>query len=149
MEYKEDQLTEWFDIEKQKPWEPGVYLVFMEYGVERYSFFDGKRFNYVISPDSIDPIKYAFNTRKEKGAGSAVKKWRGLNFNPSKPKKQGNKRKTMYVVMAQNKKTLDAECDGAFAKKENAEARKQSALKIAGDTHRVWIQKIRFRTPEA
>lgn len=136
MTYSEDQLTGWFDIEKQKPWETGVYRVKVEHMPERddlFSFFNGVEFKW-ISPRLDSAYK-----KRDMETNAVVTKWRGLSQNPNaKPKRSGNKRKVMYVVA--HKATRCAEA--VFSKKKNAQ---EYAKHL---TFSVYITKIRFRTPE-
>lgn len=135
MTYTEDQLTGWFDFEKQKPWEHGVFSVKVAHMPERddlFSFFNGVEFKRIST--SIDGA-YEDQCRK---TCAVVTKWRGLSKNPNaKPKLSGNKRKVMYVVMFDEKPvaafTTAKECKD-YVKRGN-----------------IWwtsIEKIRFRTPE-
>lgn len=144
MTYTEDQLTGWFDVEKQKPWEPGVYRVKIEHLPEcdgLFSFFNGVKFKWISK--SIDGA-YEYQRMK---TGAVVTKWRGLSQNPNaKPKRSGNKRKVMYVVT----ECLSSQGYGlplaTFSNKKNA----QAYIDVEGNMrfHNLRIDKIRFRTPE-
>lgn len=130
MTYTEDQLTGWFDVETQNPWEPGVYEEEDGY----YSWWDGRKFC-----GCWRKIETAIKNKNFSGCASNVTRWRGLAQNPhAKPKRSGNKRKVMYVVA--HKATRCAEA--VFSKKKNA----QEYAKHLNFS--VYITKIRFRTPE-
>lgn len=85
MMHKESELSQWFNLSEQKPWQPGVYVVEGEVCPESkcWSFFDGEGFNYksYTSPEN------AYSMRYQVGGGHRVKKWRGLSYDPSLPKK--------------------------------------------------------------
>lgn len=95
MEYTEKDLSQWFDLKKQKPWEPGVYACNVKHLPGRlvYGYFDGVSF---VRFEAT--VKDAFH-RRDYGTSAICTKWRGLNHNPSAPKPKANKRKTMYVVV--------------------------------------------------
>lgn len=151
MKYTEDQFTEWFDIEKQKPWAPGVYEVAigMEDALGRFSYWNGKEFNWC----TCQGVDKAFSMKYMLGAGAAVQFWRGLNFNPqtlkNPTKKKGNKRKTMWLIYERfnfsGSKTL---CAIGSTRKEAVAIKKQrDSLRYAG--YSFIIEPLRFRTPEA
>jgi hypothetical protein len=138
MEYKDEELTGWFDLEAQKPWETGVYRVKTSCGQTGFSYWTGEFFcagsntaSHATDWASIEFVKTSFT----------IAEWRGLNHNPCapvKPKSKGNKRKTMYVVCHQASRSTEA----AFNKKENAQEYAEYL------NFPVYIKKIRFRTPE-
>lgn len=103
MEYTEKDLSKWFDLNEQKPWEHGVYEVKFRSvsGGERLatSYFDGEKFNFLSHSQYDFSIDVAYKNRRCCGGGARVTRWRGLKKNPSAPKPKANKRKTMYVVV--------------------------------------------------
>lgn len=98
MEYTEKDLSQWFDVEKQKPWEDGVYEVRSSSLAFRniFSLFRNGTFH-EISVVVLEPTDRIANVGV--GDGCTVTHWRGLNHKPSAPKPKANKRKTMYVVV--------------------------------------------------
>ena len=85
-------LSQWFQLSEQKPWEVGVYIVYETNNAPWYSYWNGKKFGYLVRDvdkaenHSKFPTNFIFS------------EWRGLSTNPEVKKKE-NKRKTMYVVM--------------------------------------------------
>lgn len=148
MEYTEDQLTEWFDFEKNKPTEVGVYEVQNTHCQwTNYSYWDGRKFKYLTKKEELPDS--AFNKRHSP-TGATIKEWRGLSSPPAAPKKRaGNKRKTMYVVIGQHIMDFKSKPDSSFSSKKHAEERAKYLKKIADEHFEVWIEKIRFLTPEA
>lgn len=71
-----NNLSPWFDLSEQKPWQPGVYLVHVEDepNLKFWSYWDGAAFNY----RSCLSASSAFNRRHLRGGGGLVSKWRGL-----------------------------------------------------------------------
>lgn len=135
METKKD-MTEWFKLSQQKPWEPGVYECTVEHLGSRvlFGYFDGKAF--VRFESDIDILLKNAN----QGTGAKCVKWRGLASSPSAQKKRaGNKRKTMYVVM--DKMEIDKPL-GCFMCE-------IVARNFASKFKWAEVEKIRFRTPEA
>lgn len=133
MKYSEDQLTGWFDVEKQKPWEPGVYVVDEDSLGTWYAYWNGESFGRLYL------CPYDAKNRRNRHTNFVVTKWRGLSKKPNaKPKRSGNKRKVMYVVCCQRPRCTLA----GFAKKENAQKYAEHL------NFPVYITKIRFRTPE-
>ena len=144
MEYKEDQLTEWFDIEKQKPWGSGVYQVESDFGYctgYATSYWDGYKWHFTCNTPA-DAYKH-----KELPTRDNIVKWRGLNSNPSATKKKANKRKTMYVVMEIMSLRGYGLPLAVFEKKSLAKIyiNKEKSMRF----HTLFIKTIRFRTPEA
>lgn len=137
-------VTQWFELSQQKPWEQGVYECMLEHLGSRvlFGYFDGQSF--VRFEHDIDRLL----DRKHKGTFASCVKWRGLSSLPAAPKKHaGNKRKTMYVVLALWSDGM-MKSEGAYnnldlAKDHVARLEKN---KSCDDT---WFEKIRFRTPEA
>lgn len=155
MTYTEDQLTGWFDKDT-KPTRIGVYEVSVyppghEDFDPAYSKWDGEKWNKYLSYKDCGqkPIHAAKEQFRTWGGGSDDMYWRGLSQNPNaKPKRSGNKRKVMYVVMSQHIMDLKSSPDSTFECKKNAEDRVAYLKKIADEHQDIWIQKIRFRTPE-
>lgn len=134
---EDKELSQWFDINEQKPWEPGVYEVDEDSFGKWFSYWDGKNFGYLAMDvnEAIDEFSLHTNF--------VVEKWRGLSSDQSakpKPKPKGNRKVTRYVVMDPNYSLPTPVA--TYACKENAQERKQE---IPGG----YILKIRFRTPEA
>lgn len=143
MEYTEDQLTEWCDVEKQKPSRDGVYQALYEYDEDSptYSLFENGVWHFL----SHEP-KWAKIHGKGLPTRHIVSQWRGLNRNPS-PKKPSNKRKTMYVVMTRvGSEHYPMAC---FALQKNAEEYMENCRANKSTPEWMRIEKIRFRTPEA
>ena len=137
---EDKELSQWFDINVQEPWEPGVYEVPGIYGAEEtyFSYWCGIGFH-----GGRNTVEIAIQQKKYSSIEPRYKKWRGLSTNPTakpKPKPKGNRKVTRYVVMDPNY-SLPTPV-GTYACKENAQERKQA---IPGG----YILKIRFRTPEA
>lgn len=129
-------LSQWFDLAEQKPWEVGVYQVEGDCwpSEDCWSYFDGNGFNY----KSYTSAGHAFSMRERVGGGHRVKKWRGLSTNPE-VKKKVNKRKTMYVVIDQGG-VVDKPMAAFFDSKNAQEYSERLAYPR--------IKRIRFRTPE-
>lgn len=149
MQYQE--LTGWFDLSEQEPWEPGVYdveLGIIEHGKlisgirqfsEWKSYWDGYCFK-----SASDSVERAFINRYiNESTGLRVVKWRGLSSDPNakpKPKRSVNPKVTRYVV------TSDGDAVATFASKPLAEAYAKSIEKRRASV--VWVETIRFRSPE-
>lgn len=149
MTYTEDQLTGW--ITGVPPVRDGVYET--DFGLfahwsEEFGWGGGSFL-----------IEKAYQARKEGAVRNffhvAGNGWRGLSYDPNakpsaepKPKRSGNKRKVMYVVMSQHIMSFKSSPDSTFECKKNAEDRVAYLKKIADEHQDIWIQKIRFRTPE-
>jgi len=140
-QYTEDQMTGWFCMTEQTPWEAGVYEVQYSSTVQGCAYFNGNDFAYGWVIGTLEQnIQNALIDMNKKECVQPIK-WRGLNHNPDapeKPKSAGNKRKTMYVVCHQASRSTEA----AFNKKENAQEYAEYL------NFPVYIKKIRFRTPE-
>lgn len=143
--YTEDQLTGWFYVEVQKPWEPGVYLV--KSNQNKFvagCYWHGDRWGNAALLDDENQAIQAASRWKDHLIGSwesEIKQWRGLNHNPSAPpklKSKGNKRKTMYVVVS----LWTSHPQAAFNDVDNA---RNYAEQV---DYPVRIRRIRFRTPE-
>lgn len=138
---EDKELSQWFDINEQKPWEPGVYEVQrQDYDYSgQLSLFKNGKFNEVAVDGPDSAIYWAEISGI--GDGCDVIKWRGLASDPSaKPKPKVNRKVTRYVIMDPSYSLPTPVA--TYACKENAQERKQS---IPGG----YILKIRFRTPEA
>ena len=135
---EDKELSQWFDINEQKPWELGVYKVPCRYGSEEtyFSYWCGIVFHggWNTVEIAIQQKKYSIEPR--------YKEWRGLSTNPTakpKPKPKGNHKVTRYVVM--DKTQIDTPL-GVFSCPVVA-ANHAAKFKWAE------VEKIRFRTPEA
>ena len=130
-------LSQWFDLAEQKPWEVGVYEVQTPLYNSQYSYWDGVRFNFISSTRDGAHGYYLIGHRG--GDGLSVTNWRGLSFglstNPEVKKKQGNKRVPRYVV------TIWEEVVATYESKPNA-------YKHANRHPSGRVKTIRFRTPE-
>ena len=138
---EDKELSQWFDINVQKPWEPGVYEVREECDIGKnqkwYSYWNGKKFMYYTHISEQDAFE-----EKSKPTGCITSHWRGLASNLSakpKPKQKGNHKVTRYVVM--DKTQIDTPL-GVFSCPVVA-ANHAAKFKWAE------VEKIRFRTPEA
>lgn len=82
MMHKESELSQWFNLSEQKPWEPGVYEI--KSGTRWfYSFWDGCAFH-----AGWVSVSRAYNNRNHRfGGGDYYPEWRGLSYDPSLPKK--------------------------------------------------------------
>lgn len=154
MEYTKDQLTEWFDIEKQKPWEIGVYEIMYQTNLLAAAYFDGEIFKngYTDAFPQCRRIDLAYSNRvKFEHDYLRVTRWRGLNFNPNaptNPAKKANKRKQCIVVMRTDG-WIDPIPLACFDNEKHADAfiawhapRSKSEI-----LYKTWTK--RFRTPEA
>ena len=139
---EDKELSQWFDINVQKPWEPGVYEAEFEdddSGWRFFSHWNGSAFNsrWLSIERCMEHAHEGFRDRR------TPIRWRGLASDQSvkpKPKARGNRMVTRYVLMDPNY-SLPTPV-GTYACKENAQERKQA---IPGG----YILKIRFSTPEA
>lgn len=140
MEYKEDQLTEW---KTEKPTINGIYQtksgVFKTIGYQKFK--DGYWYEWCMTPEDAELSKHIVSECYQND------EWRGLIYNPSKPKKQGNKRKTMYVVMARG--SVLSYPMACFTSKLSAEDYIKNCRVFGYKPDWMRIEKIRFRTPEA
>lgn len=134
-----ENLSQWFNLAEQTPWEPGVYEVEYE-GLTRayYSWFNGDQFQSGWhTKDAAQREKYMSSP-----LDLVPKKWRGLASDPSakpKPKARGNRKVTRYVVRSYDKQKVFA----SFVNVDNARVYADSI------NEQVRITRIRFRTPEA
>ena len=130
----EQNLSQWFDLAEQKPWEVGVYEAKYD-GLDKiyYSWFNGEQFQ----SGWYSKQKAKENKNMPSGLGLVPEKWRGLSTNPEVKKKE-NKCKTMYVVM----KAISNSPVASFS---NVNAARDYAGRV---NFPVRIRRIRFRTPE-
>lgn len=132
----EQNLSQWFDLAEQKPWEVGVYEVQSKHlpkELGMYSFFDGHVFRY-IKRDANSAFNYRADTTY-----AEIVRWRGLSTNPEVKKKPQNNRKTMYVVIDRGG-VVDTPVAAFFDAKNAQEYSERLAYPR--------IKRIRFRTPE-
>lgn len=142
---QDQELTGWFELSEQKPWEPGVYeLSGCDFDDSAYSYWDGERFMY--SWRSFFGVHQAWKSRSDSSQPhwfGQITRWRGLSSDPNakpKPKRSGNPKVTRYVV------TSDGDAVATFARKPLAEAYAKSIEKRRASV--VWVETIRFRSPE-
>lgn len=153
MTYTEDQLTGWFDKDT-KPTRIGVYEVSVyppghEDFDPAYSKWDGEKWNKYLSYKDCGqkPIHAAKEQFRTWGGGSDDMYWRGLSQNPNaKPKGNGNRKVTRYVVTECLSATGYGMPLATFRIKKNAQAYIEAESKMR--FHNLRIDKIRFRTPE-
>lgn len=141
------EMSQRFEFIHQKPWMPGVYEVDVWAGEKfihnQYSYWNGWEFRH-----HSDDIELAEKWQTPPWHGCFVYFWRGLSSDPSAPKKRaGNKRKTMYVVLALWSDGM-MKSEGVYGCPDLAKAhvKRLEKNKACDDT---WFEKIRFRTPEA
>lgn len=133
---EDKEISQWFDINVQKPWEPGVYQVPCKYGWKEtyFSYWCGVGFH-----GGWNTVEIAIQ-RKKHHIEPEYQKWRGLASEPSaKPKPKSNRKVTRYVVMDD----IERKPIASFATKKAAENYEESMMVLSS------IKKIRFRTPEA
>lgn len=93
MMHKESELSQWFNLSEQKPWQPGVYPVtiaskdhagsFYSFNRSWYAYWDGFKFS--RSSESFKSAsKYSW---LEEDSWILVYEWRGLSYDPSLPNK--------------------------------------------------------------
>ena len=132
------ELTKWYLLSEQKPWQPGVYIV-LRGEDEGWSYWCGERFHgaWSIPQEAVT----AFHRKLV--LTSFISVWRGLASDPApkpspmtvKPKRSGNPKVTRYVVIQKITET--------FSSLENANI-------YADKLKTEWrIQKIVFRSPES
>ena len=131
----EQNLSQWFDLAEQKPWEVGVYEAKYD-GLDKiyYSWFNGEQFQ----SGWYSKQKAKENKNMPSGLGLVPEKWRGLSTSPEVKKKPQNKRKTMYVVMNAVTNNPTASFFSVNSARDYAET----------VNFPVRVKKIRFRTPE-
>lgn len=138
---EDKELSQWFDINEQKPWEPGVYEIQYQYGPIGCAYFNGNEFAYGwVIGSREENIKYALRSANRVDCSQPIS-WRGISSDPSakpKQKPKGNRKVTRYVVM------LDKNPIAVF------DTRKECLDYVKRGN--IWwssIEKIRFRTKEA
>ena len=143
---EDKELSQWFDINEQKPWELGVYEVREECDIGKnqkwYSYWNGKKFMYYTHISEQDAFE-----EKSKPTGCITSHWRGLASNLSakpQPKQKGNRKVTRYVVMRKSDPPAPVATYSGWIHA----ARKSNDLTIS-TPFRYYVVKIRFRTPEA
>lgn len=133
----EQNLSQWFDLAEQKPWEVGVYeLSGQNFNGTAYSYWNGNQFMYTW--DSSFGKQSAWDSRHDHSQPSwfcNMQKWRGLSTNPEVKKISGNRKVTRYVV------TILEEVVATYESKPNA-------YKHANRHPSGRVKTIRFRTPE-
>ena len=137
---QDENLSQWFNLDEQKPWEPGVYEVQYQYGPIGCAYFNGKEFAYGwVIGSREENMQSALRSANRPDCYQPIS-WRGLSSDPSaKPKARGNRKVTRYVVM--DKRHIDTPL-GVFSCPVVA-ANHAAKFKWAE------VEKIRFRTPEA
>lgn len=151
---QEKDLTPWFVLSEQEPWEAGVYEVFVSHDSSCFTYWDGLKFNYAWTDFFGDAaIGYAHDSKRSQRQVHWFPenpKWRGLSTNPEKPKRVEKKQKTMHIAM-QHQVGFRSSALGSFESKKLAEKcadwhRKNIEFAFHKATYTV--QTIRFRTPE-
>lgn len=133
-----ENLSQWFNLDEQTPWEPGVYEVDEDSSGKWFSYWDGKKFGYLVMDVNEAIEEFSLHT------DFVVEKWRGLDSDPSaKPKARGNRRVTRYVVISASVVDSWKEPLAVFSSLKNVRLYSE-ACDIP-----VRVKKIRFRTPEA
>jgi len=95
-------LSQWFDLAEQKPWEVGVYearlsgLIDYPSVIGRYTWWNGEFFEPLS--DSVEEACDRIDSERFRTSAN-ITHWRGLSTNPEVKKKQGNRKVTRYVVM--------------------------------------------------
>lgn len=131
----EQNLSQWFLLSEQTPWEVGVYEVNSgnEWNHITYSsYWCGSKFH-----GGWGFPEEAYENKDHPGDGSGSK-WRGLSTSPEVKKKPQNKRKTMYVVMNAVTNNPTASFFSVNSARDYAET----------VNFPVRVKKIRFRTTE-
>ena len=124
---QDKSLSQWFNLDEQKPWEPGIYEAEGKHSKRLYKAkWNGLIF---IHPDFGDHRELQL----------VCSRWRGLASDPNaKPKPRGNRKVTRYVCVYG---VFNNPC-AVFNTKKEAEKHV--------DSGKSWsYTKIRFRTPEA
>lgn len=148
-----ENLSQWFRLDEQKPWEPGVYEVLLgnEQSIEYdqqlsdwYAIWDGNKFLYASST-----VNGAFlNAGAKDDLCFTITRWRGLASYPSaKPKARGNRKVTRYVVMTSFTSAGYGLPIAVFEDKALADAYVQKEKFM--HFYPLEVKNIRFRTPEA
>lgn len=133
----EQNLSQWFDLAEQKPWEVGVYEVENKSkkhpNLRIYSYWNGYRFGWV------EQFPWLAEMQGHNASIRTEIKWRGLSTKPEVKKKQGNRKVTRYVVIDR----------GGFIDKPVAVfSSKKLAEEYGSKLFAATVKTIRFRTPE-
>ena len=123
-------LSQWFLLSEQTPWEVGVYEVRDSWGSRWMCRWDGEKF--LAQARNVETANLQTHPPT-----ICILHWRGLSTNPEVKKKE-DKRKTMYVVM----KAISNSPVASFS---NVNAARDYAGRV---NFPVRIRRIRFRTPE-
>lgn len=135
----EQNLSQWFDLAQQNPWEVGVYEAqFAEdkTGFRWFSHWDGKNFNsgWTTIERCIQHSGDFFRDARQPIL------WRGLSTNPEvKKKPSGNRKVTRHVVIDRG---------GCIDKPVAVFSRKKLAEEYGSKLFAATVKTIRFRTPE-
>ena len=139
-------LSQWFLLSEQTPWEVGVYEVQVSHLKKAdgmLSFFDGRIFRYIKND-----VDSAFNAREEY-TSAQVTHWRGLSTNPEVKKKPRNQRKQFVIVMKAAGENLELRHPvGVFEDEKNADAFLEIHQKRCPKFYYYKSWTPRFRTPE-
>lgn len=126
----EKNLSQWFLLSEQTPWEVGVYEVRDSWGSRWMCRWDGEKF--LAQARNVETANLQTHPPT-----ICILHWRGLSTDPEVKKKE-DKRKTMYVVM----KAISNSPVASFS---NVNAARDYAGRV---NFPVRIRRIRFRTPE-
>lgn len=139
-----ENLSQWFSLDEQKPWEPGVYEVQYHYGQIGCAYFNGKEFAYGwVIGSREENMQSALRSANRLDCYQPIS-WRGLSSDPSaKPKARGNRRVTRYVVISASVVDRWKEPLAVFSSLKNVR------LYAEACDMPLRVKKIRFRTPEA
>lgn len=132
-------LSQWFDLAEQTPWEVGVYEVEDSWGCIWMCRWNGEKFLAQAKNAGIANLQ-------THSATICIRRWRGLSTSPEVKKKPQNKRKTMYVVQALWASGL-YKAEGSYQNHENAKNH-LARLESNKSCDDAWIETIHFRTPE-
>lgn len=124
-------LSQWFLLSEQTPWEVGVYEVEDSWGCIWMCRWNGEKFLAQAKNAGIANLQ-------THSATICIRRWRGLSTSPEVKKKPQNKRKTMYVVMNAVTNNPTASFFSVNSARDYAET----------VNFPVRVKKIRFRTPE-
>lgn len=123
-------LSQWFLLSEQTPWEVGVYEVRDSWGRRWMCRWDGEKF--LAQARNVETANL-----QPHPPTICILLWRGLSTNPDVKKKE-NKRKTMYVVMNAVTNNPTASFFSVNSARDYAET----------VNFPVRVKRIRFRTPE-
>lgn len=146
-------LSQWFDLAEQKPWEVGVYEVDEDSLVGRRSsedgdflaaYFDGIDFGFiacVTKGSGTFSVQRAKDNFTSGSYNTNIQRWRGLSTNPEVKKKQVNKRVTRHIVVKWNEWGGSNSIVGSYENPKIAQAH-------ADRLPTAHVKTIRFLTPE-